>query len=63
MKRLQGGEEIDDASHTVPTNGVNLFTIRSKDGHFDMIIREIGGSMAPIWKHYYDRVNNNKNSL
>ncbi|KAH0537823.1 ADP-ribosylation factor-like protein 16 [Cotesia glomerata] len=56
MKRLQGDEKIDDASHTVPTNGINLFTIKSDDGHFDIIVREIGGSMAPIWHHYFDRV-------
>ena len=56
MKQLQGGDDIDDASHTVPTNGINLFTIRSSDGRFDIIVREIGGSMAPIWKHYFDRV-------
>ncbi|KAK0087323.1 hypothetical protein PV325_001263 [Microctonus aethiopoides] len=56
MKKLQGDCDIDDAYQTVPTNGVNLYTIRSKDGHFDMVVREIGGSMAPIWKHYFDRV-------
>ncbi|KAG7202571.1 hypothetical protein KM043_009767 [Ampulex compressa] len=55
MKCLQG-DEIDDATHTVPTNGINLFTINNNTGEFDMIIREIGGSMAPIWKHYFDKV-------
>lgn len=55
MKRLQG-EEIDEATQTVPTNGVNLFTIKNSDGHFDMVVKEVGGSMAPIWKHYFDKV-------
>lgn len=55
MKRLQG-EEIDEATHTVPTNGTNLFTIRNDDGHFEVVVRELGGSMAPIWKHYFSRV-------
>lgn len=68
MKRLQG-DEIDNATHTVPTNGINLFTIKNTTGEFDMIIKEIGGSMAPIWKHYFKKVNffseslNDKNKL
>uniref|UniRef100_A0A6V7JL90 ADP-ribosylation factor-like protein 16 n=1 Tax=Bracon brevicornis TaxID=1563983 RepID=A0A6V7JL90_9HYME len=56
MKRLQDGNELDDASQTVPTNGVNLFTVKSKDGHFDMVIKEIGGSIAPMWKNYFNKV-------
>ncbi|KAI4485395.1 PREDICTED: ADP-ribosylation factor-like protein 16 [Polistes canadensis] len=55
LKRLQG-DEIDDATHTVPTNGINLFTIKNNTGEFDIIVREIGGNMAPIWKYYYDKV-------
>ncbi|XP_044012093.1 ADP-ribosylation factor-like protein 16 [Aphidius gifuensis] len=56
MKKLQGDEQIDEASHTVPTNGLNLFTIKNKDGHFSTVIKEIGGNMSPIWKHYFDKV-------
>lgn len=56
MKRLQG-DEIDNATHTVSTNGINLFTIKNSTGKFDMIIKEIGGSMAPIWNHYFEKVN------
>lgn len=55
MKRLQG-DGTDDATHTVSTNGINLFTVKNKAGEFDMVIKEIGGSMAPIWKHYFDKV-------
>ncbi|XP_017891590.1 ADP-ribosylation factor-like protein 16 [Ceratina calcarata] len=55
MKRLQG-DVIDDAVNTVPTNGINHFTIKDSTGKFDTIVRDIGGSMAPIWKHYFDRV-------
>lgn len=55
MKSLQG-ENIDEATHTVPTNGTNMFTIRNDDGHFEVVIRELGGSMAPIWKQYFTRV-------
>ena len=55
LKNLRG-DSIDDASSTVQSNGINLFNVRSKDGHFEIVIREIGGSMAPIWKHHLDRV-------
>ncbi|CAK9813522.1 ADP-ribosylation factor-like protein 16 [Anthophora quadrimaculata] len=55
MKRLQG-DEIDDATHTVSTNGINLFTIKNNTGEFDIVIKEIGGSMAPIWKHYLNTI-------
>lgn len=58
MKSLQG-DEIDDATYTVPTNGINLFTVKNDTGEFDMVIKEIGGSMAPIWKHYFDKVSQN----
>ncbi|XP_076235143.1 ADP-ribosylation factor-like protein 16 [Calliopsis andreniformis] len=55
MKRLQG-DDIDDATQTVSTNGINLFTVKNSTREFDMIIKEIGGSMAPIWKHYFDKI-------
>lgn len=55
MKNLQG-DEIDDATHTVPTNGVNIYTVKNDTGEFDMVIKEIGGNMAPIWKHYFNKV-------
>lgn len=50
------GDKIDDASSTVQTNGHKLYYVRNSDGHFDIEIREIGGSMIPIWRHYLDRV-------
>ncbi|XP_076657401.1 ADP-ribosylation factor-like protein 16 [Halictus rubicundus] len=55
MKRLQG-DEMDDATQTVNTNGINLFTIKNSTGEFDIIVKEIGGGMAPIWKHYFDNI-------
>lgn len=55
MKSLQG-DEIDEATHTVPTNGINIYTVKNDTGEFDMAIKEIGGNMAPIWKHYFDKV-------
>lgn len=55
MKRLQG-DEIDVSTQTVSTNGVNIFLVKNSAGEFDTIVKEIGGSMAPIWKHYFDKV-------
>ncbi|KZC11203.1 PREDICTED: ADP-ribosylation factor-like protein 16 [Dufourea novaeangliae] len=55
MKRLQG-DDVDDATHTVSTNGINLFIIKNCTGEFDMIVKEIGGNMALIWKHYFDKI-------
>ncbi|XP_012255306.2 ADP-ribosylation factor-like protein 16 [Athalia rosae] len=55
LKCLQH-KEIDEATHTVPTNGTNMFTIRNDNGHFEVVIRELGGVVAPIWKHYFLRV-------
>lgn len=59
MKSLQG-DELDEATHTVPTNGINLFTVKNDTGEYDMVIKEIGGNMAPIWKHYFEKVKKNK---
>ncbi|XP_058803132.1 ADP-ribosylation factor-like protein 16 [Phymastichus coffea] len=55
LRKLRG-DDIDDATSVVQTNGINLFMIRSNDKQFELEIREIGGSMAPIWKHHLDRV-------
>lgn len=55
LRKLRG-DEIDDATSVVQTNGINLFTMRSNDKQFELEIREVGGSMAPIWKHHLDRV-------
>ena len=55
MKRLQG-DSIDDATQTISTNGVNLFLLKNEQKHSEIIIREIGGNMAPLWKHYLEGV-------
>ncbi|XP_001606840.1 ADP-ribosylation factor-like protein 16 [Nasonia vitripennis] len=55
LKNLRG-DSIDEANSTVQTNGINLFNVRNSDRHFELVIREIGGSMAPIWRHHLDRV-------
>ncbi|XP_011498716.1 PREDICTED: ADP-ribosylation factor-like protein 16 [Ceratosolen solmsi marchali] len=50
------GEIIDEANSTVPTNGLNIYNVRNADGRFELVVREIGGSMVAIWKHHLDRI-------
>lgn len=57
MKRLQG-DIVDDATQTIATNGVNLFLVKKEPAQQQsgIIIREIGGHMAPLWKYYLEGV-------
>lgn len=55
LKNLRG-DKIDEATITVRTNGVSLYTVRNAGKDFELVIREIGGSMAPIWHHHLDKV-------
>ncbi|XP_033216384.1 ADP-ribosylation factor-like protein 16 [Belonocnema kinseyi] len=55
MKRLQG-DAIDDATQTISTNGLNFFLVKNEQGQSGIIVREIGGNMAPLWKHYLEGV-------
>lgn len=56
MKRLQG-DLVDDATQTIATNGVNLFLVKKEPKQQSgIIIREIGGNMAPLWKYYLEGV-------
>lgn len=50
------GDEIDEATSTVKTDGLNLFDVRTKDKKFELSIKELGGSVAPIWTRFLDRV-------
>lgn len=62
LKRLQNPESIDFTSNSIPTVGTNIFTIKHKTSDTNktakqLHIREVGGSMAPIWKNYFSGVN------
>lgn len=45
----------DSIPSTVPTVGSNIVNISMKN--LQVELREIGGSMAPIWKNYYEDAN------
>lgn len=54
LKRLQNTETIDDISVTVPTVGTNIFNVVIGEKNYE--IRELGGTMAPLWSKYYKGV-------
>lgn len=65
LNTLQDPESVNDTTHSVPTVGTNIFTIKMPvaDGEKKnsnakkyIQIRELGGTMAPMWKNYYDGV-------
>lgn len=56
LKRLQNRELLDSMTSTVPTVGTNLVSLRFENQK-EMTVREVGGSMAPIWKSYYNGIN------
>lgn len=51
------GEDIDQATTTMRTDGLNLYDVRTTDKKFELTIKELGGNMAPIWTDYLDKVN------
>jgi len=44
-------ETFDDIPSTVPTVGNNIININLNKKNYE--VREVGGSLAPIWKNYY----------
>ncbi|XP_059472616.1 ADP-ribosylation factor-like protein 16 [Neocloeon triangulifer] len=55
LKRLQNQEIIDITSNPTPTVGINLAKIKLNDEPYtEITVREVGGSMAPIWKNYFN---------
>ncbi|CAH0392028.1 unnamed protein product [Bemisia tabaci] len=56
LKKLSGNKDTDEYSSTVPTVGTSLTTIKIKEQQ-KIIIRELGGEMAPLWHQYYDGIN------
>ncbi|KAK6183833.1 hypothetical protein SNE40_002393 [Patella caerulea] len=61
LKRLQahnfsgkgGIENLDDVPSTIPTVGTNIVNIITGRRNSELTVRELGGSMAPIWNKYY----------
>lgn len=54
LKKLQNFEIVDKTSSSVPTVGMNLFTIRRNNRC--VTVRELGGVMAPLWDKYFDGI-------
>ncbi|XP_044746135.1 ADP-ribosylation factor 6 isoform X1 [Coccinella septempunctata] len=51
LKKLQTESNVDNTSTSVPTIGTNMYTIKHND--YIMQVREVGGSMAPLWHKYF----------
>ncbi|KAL4239536.1 ADP-ribosylation factor-like protein 16 [Mactra antiquata] len=43
---------FNDLPSTIPTVGTSLVNV-SVNNRFDVTLRELGGSMGPIWKNYF----------
>ncbi|XP_025079258.1 ADP-ribosylation factor-like protein 16 [Pomacea canaliculata] len=65
LKTLQTGnysgsksftDSLEDVPSTIPTTGTNLvnITVHKKQ---EVTVREVGGSMGPIWPNYYKNAN------
>lgn len=58
LKKLQKIEIIDNTYSSVPTIGTNIFRIYmpEKGKNKYLYIREVGGEMSPLWRHYFDNI-------
>lgn len=66
LNTLQDPDSVNDTTHSIPSIGTNIFTIKlptketegKKKANAKQYaqIRELGGTMAPMWKNYYDDV-------
>lgn len=52
LRKLQGRARIDETISSVPTIGSSLYKLKLRSGD-TILIRELGGSIAPLWHHYY----------
>ncbi|XP_057670766.1 ADP-ribosylation factor-like protein 16 isoform X1 [Diorhabda carinulata] len=55
LKSLKNSSNVDSTTTAVPTNGTDIINIKIEDTSYQ--IRELGGSMAPIWPKYFTNVN------
>ncbi|ESO94628.1 hypothetical protein LOTGIDRAFT_227376 [Lottia gigantea] len=61
LKRLQchnftvkgGIENLDNVPSTIPTVGTNMVNVVTGRRTAEITVRELGGTMAPIWQKYY----------
>ncbi|KAJ8673705.1 hypothetical protein QAD02_004967 [Eretmocerus hayati] len=55
LKKLRG-DKIDESTQTIQTDGVNIYRVRNSDKRYDIMIRELGGNMAPTWNQHLEKV-------
>ncbi|KAJ1529534.1 hypothetical protein ONE63_006307 [Megalurothrips usitatus] len=55
LKKLKGNEDIDITSTSVPTVGTNITTLQLPNEK-EIVVREVGGAMAPLWNQYYQNI-------
>lgn len=57
LKKLQNINSVDETACTIPTVGTNITTLKLPHFRTGVIkhyaLRELGGSMAPLWSKYY----------
>lgn len=66
LNTLQDPDSVNENTHSIPSIGTNIFTIKlpiketegkkKANAKQYVQIRELGGTMAPMWKNYYDDV-------
>lgn len=67
LNTLQDSDQVNDTSHSIQTIGTNIFTLKLPVSSSEskksagsikryVQVRELGGSIAPMWKNYYDDV-------
>lgn len=55
LRKLQYLHAVDETTTAVPTVGTNMFHL--KRGNIQLVVRELGGIMAPIWPKYFANLN------
>lgn len=57
LRKLLSSTEVDETTSSIPTIGTSIFKLKLKNNK-SVMIREIGGLIAPLWQHYYQSISN-----
>ncbi len=55
LRKLHGRSEIDETTSSVPTVGTSIYKLKLSNNK-TICVRELGGLVAPLWRHYYQFV-------
>ncbi|XP_065222193.1 ADP-ribosylation factor-like protein 16 [Planococcus citri] len=55
LRKLQQKSEINETTSSVPTVGTSMYKIKLPNNK-SLVVRELGGVVAPLWHHYYNSV-------